>query len=84
MLGFAQKWEDGDKVNCAARFASEQKIKRREHKAVLLGPVCSAPAEPASYLLDQSRQLSRIMNNIIWLVGAVVIVLFVLGYFGLR
>jgi hypothetical protein len=24
------------------------------------------------------------MNNIIWLVGAVVIVLFVLGYFGLR
>jgi predicted nucleic acid-binding Zn ribbon protein len=84
MLGFAQKWEDGDKVNCAARFASEQKIKRREHNIVLLGPVCSAPAEPASYLLDQSRQLSRIMNNIIWLVGAVVIVLFVLGYFGLR
>ncbi|HWR91074.1 MAG TPA: hypothetical protein VN300_01555, partial [Desulfobacterales bacterium] len=32
----------------------------------------------------QSRQRSRIMNNIIWLVGAVVIVLFVLGYFGLR
>jgi hypothetical protein len=25
-----------------------------------------------------------VMNNIIWLVGAVVIVLFVLGYFGLR
>jgi len=24
------------------------------------------------------------MNNIIWLVGAVVIVLFILGYFGLR
>jgi hypothetical protein len=24
------------------------------------------------------------MNNIIWLVGAVVIVLFVLGYFGFR
>lgn len=24
------------------------------------------------------------MNNLIWLVGAVVIVLFVLGYFGLR
>ena len=32
----------------------------------------------------QSRQRSRIMNNIIWLVGAVVIILFVLGYFGLR
>jgi hypothetical protein len=26
----------------------------------------------------------RIMNNIIWLVGAVVIVLFILGFFGLR
>ncbi|CAB3801225.1 hypothetical protein LMG28138_04975 [Pararobbsia alpina] len=26
----------------------------------------------------------NVMNNIIWLVGAVVIVLFVLGYFGLR
>lgn len=25
-----------------------------------------------------------VMNNIVWLVGAVVIVLFVLGYFGLR
>jgi hypothetical protein len=25
-----------------------------------------------------------IMNRIIWLVGAVVIILFVLGYFGLR
>jgi len=84
MLGFAQKWEDGDKVNCAARFASAQKFTRREHNLALLGPVCSAPAEPASYRLDQSRQLSRIMNNIIWLVGAVVIVLFVLGYFGLR
>jgi hypothetical protein len=46
MLGFAQKWEDGDKVNCAARFASEQKIKRRKHNVTLLGPVCSAPAEP--------------------------------------
>jgi hypothetical protein len=26
----------------------------------------------------------QLMNNIIWLVGAVVIVLFILGYFGLR
>ncbi len=33
---------------------------------------------------SRSRQRSRIMNNLIWLVGAVVIVLFVLGYFGLR
>jgi hypothetical protein len=53
MLGFAQKWEDGDKVNCAARFASEQKIKRREHNIISLGPVCSAPAEPASYFRSE-------------------------------
>lgn len=25
-----------------------------------------------------------VMNNIVWIVGAVVIILFVLGYFGLR
>jgi len=31
-----------------------------------------------------SRIKESVMNNIIWLVGAVVIVLFVLGYFGLR
>jgi len=30
------------------------------------------------------RQGTTLMNRIIWLVGAVVIVLFVLGYFGLR
>lgn len=28
--------------------------------------------------------MERHMNNLIWLVGAVVIILFVLGYFGLR
>lgn len=33
-------------------------------------------------LLAQARSIS--MNRIIWVVGAVVIVLFVLGYFGLR
>jgi hypothetical protein len=32
----------------------------------------------------QRRQGLLIMNRLIWLVGAVVIVLFVLGYFGLR
>ncbi len=32
-----------------------------------------------------SRQKSTfIMNRIVWLVGAVVIILFVLGFFGLR
>ena len=30
------------------------------------------------------RLRKEIMNRIIWLVGAVVIILFVLGYFGLR
>jgi len=30
------------------------------------------------------RSRSGIMNRIIWLVGAVVIILFLLGYFGLR
>jgi hypothetical protein len=29
-------------------------------------------------------QRTSIMNRIVWLVGAVVIILFVLGYFGLR
>jgi len=43
-----------------------------------------AVRQPNPHRTFQSRQRSRIMNNIIWLVGAVVIVLFVLGYFGLR
>jgi hypothetical protein len=29
-------------------------------------------------------QRRRAMNRVVWLVGAVVIILFVLGYFGLR
>jgi hypothetical protein len=39
------------------------------------------------YLSHDAPQLEireNSMNNIIWLVGAVVIVLFILGYFGLR
>jgi predicted nucleic acid-binding Zn ribbon protein len=32
----------------------------------------------------QRRQRTPTVNRIIWLVGAVVIILFVLGYFGLR
>ena len=40
----------------------------------LAGPIC---------FLQRERGLS-IMNNIVWLVGAVVIVLFILGYLGLR
>ena len=40
------------------------------------------PADPLQ--LYQSSERNGVMNRIIWLVGAVVIVLFVLGYFGLR
>jgi hypothetical protein len=42
-----------------------------------LCPPCTG--DQASVELEES-----VMNNIIWLVGAVVIVLFVLGYFGFR
>ena len=35
-------------------------------------------------LPNQRPQRTSIMNSIVWLVGAVVIVLFVLGFFGLR
>lgn len=41
---------------------------------------CQTPVAPTQLLL----QGTRIMNRIIWLVGAVVIILFVLSYFGLR
>ncbi len=31
-----------------------------------------------------TNEMEHIMNNIIWIVGAVVIVLVILGFFGLR
>ncbi|WP_036241988.1 hypothetical protein [Mesorhizobium sp. STM 4661] len=34
--------------------------------------------------IDDVTQEERVMNNIIWLVGAVVIVLAILSFFGLR
>jgi len=40
------------------------------------------PTRPASPTSIQGRY--AIMNRIIWLVGAVVIIVFVLGFFGLR
>jgi hypothetical protein len=43
---------------------------------------CSAPTRAASPVSIQGRNGN--MNRIIWLVGAVVIILFVLGFFGLR
>jgi hypothetical protein len=39
---------------------------------------------PASLAPNLRQQRTSIVNRIIWLVGAVVIILFVLGYFGLR
>ena len=40
--------------------------------------------QPVSNLNSQRNPGNAIMNRIVWLVGAVVIVLFILGYFGLR
>jgi len=40
--------------------------------------------KPDSFRIFQSKQRNGIMNRIIWIVGAVVIILFVLGYFGFR
>ena len=35
-------------------------------------------------LLNSRQQRTFIVNRIVWIVGAVVIILFVLGFFGLR
>ena len=37
-----------------------------------------------SRLPNPRQQRTSIVNRIVWLVGAVVIILFVLGFFGLR
>ena len=39
---------------------------------------------PISFTPRPRQQRSSIVNRIIWLVGAVVIILFVLGYLGMR
>ena len=39
---------------------------------------------PATLKSNPSCQRTSIVNRIVWLVGAVVIILFVLGYLGLR
>ncbi|MFY9811460.1 hypothetical protein [Aquabacterium sp.] len=39
---------------------------------------------PDSLACYARQQRTSVMNQIVWLVGAVVIILFVLGYFGLR
>jgi hypothetical protein len=40
--------------------------------------------DSAADQLLQSSKRNESMNRLIWLVGAVVIILFVLGFFGLR
>ncbi len=39
---------------------------------------------PDSLSCNPRQQRISVMNQIVWVVGAVVIILFVLGYFGLR
>jgi len=39
---------------------------------------------PDSLACDPRQQRTSVMNQIVWVVGAVVIILFVLGYLGLR
>jgi hypothetical protein len=63
-------------------FATEQKFgqtKRSSVRRVQQNLRWVGSVEPI-----QRREGLRIMNRLIWLVGAVVIILFVLGFFGLR
>jgi hypothetical protein len=60
------------RVDCAERFAGVQWVWRRKGR------------RPAGFRGSRRTQRNGIMNNIIWIVGAVVIVLFILGFFGLR
>jgi hypothetical protein len=39
---------------------------------------------PAALEPNPRQQRTSIVNRLVWLVGAVVIILFVLGFFGLR
>jgi len=62
-------------------FASEQ---RTGPGTARLGPRDQAPVRGPASSDQPAPQRTSIVNQIVWLVGAVVIVLFVLGYFGLR
>jgi hypothetical protein len=53
---WSSKQPNSEKENCAARFASAQKLGRRGHRVALLGPVCSAPAEPVSDLIREKSE----------------------------
>jgi hypothetical protein len=45
------------------------------------GPIASGPSRPRMPCADAE---GTVMNNIVYIVGAVVIVLFILGFFGFR
>jgi hypothetical protein len=49
---------------------------------ILTGQVCTAAARQTTP--PRRGPQGNLMNRIVWLVGAVVIILFVLGFFGLR
>lgn len=72
----------GHRQNHAGQFATEQKFGRTKRRLAKRDQqtLCGL----VSLEQIQRRQGLPIMNRLIWLVGAVVIVLFVFGYFGLR
>jgi type VI protein secretion system component VasF len=39
---------------------------------------------PGSHASNPRQQRTSVMNQLVWIVGAVVIILFVLSFFGLR
>jgi len=63
-------------------FVSAQMQRRVRPRVGAAVGTAKHPADPLQ--LYQYSERNGVMNRIIWLVGAVVIVLFVLGYFGLR
>ena len=63
-------------------FATEQRFRRTQRRFTVWDH--QSLRRLVSLVHIQWRQGLLIMNRLIWLVGAVVIVLFVLGYFGLR
>jgi hypothetical protein len=61
-----------------AFVAAQRRVSLQVPSVWVSGPLVAQLSRSVSHL----RRL--VMYNIVWLVGAVVIVLFVLGYFGLR
>jgi len=65
-----------------AGFGNARKHAPETPRVAVTGQVCTAVALNTTPLWRGSQ--GNHMNRIVWLVGAVVIVLFVLGFFGLR